>query len=108
MGRGLTLIPPPSSSEPELPLGSSWLRSWDRLRVRQSHHRLRQKPQPEAAAVLLRHPGIRPVRGHGPVLFDDGLPPAVRILRRFYVVLRHLAIRGDVLSARLSVLCPSL
>merc|ERR1712105_329612 len=58
--------------------------------------------------LLVRHPGIRPVRGHGPVLFNDGLPPAVRILRRFYVVLRHLAIRGDVLSARLSVLCPSL
>ena len=28
--------------------------------------------------VILR---IRPVRGHGSVLFDDGLPPSVRFLR---------------------------
>ena len=39
-----------------------------------------QEPKPEAAAVLLRHPGIRPLRGHGPLLPHDGLPSPLRIL----------------------------
>ena len=56
------------------------LRSWNRLRVRLPHHRLRAQPVSEAAALLVRHPGIRPVRGHGSVLFDDGVPAAVRVL----------------------------
>ena len=39
-----------------------------------------QEPEPEAAAVLLRHPGLRPVRGHGALLPHDGLPPPLRLL----------------------------
>merc|ERR1712227_172128 len=36
-----------------------------------------QKPISEAAAFLLRYSGICPVRGHGTVLFDDGLPSSL-------------------------------
>merc|ERR1711926_34220 len=56
------------------------IRCWNRFSLRISHHRLCQEPQPEAAAVLPRYPGIRPVRGHGTILFDDGVPPPVRLL----------------------------
>merc|ERR1712106_1011308 len=69
-----------SSSEPELPPRSCWIWSRNWLRLRISHHRLRQEPFPQATAVLLRYFGIRPVRGHGSVLFDDGFPPPVRFL----------------------------
>merc|ERR1712090_36181 len=73
---------------------------WNWICLRKSDHWLREEPQLEAAAVLLRYPRLRPVRGHGTVLFDDGFPPAVCILR--YpgvppVILRHLAMRGLVL-----------
>lgn len=37
-----------------------------------------QEPVPEAAAVLLRHPGVRFVRGHGSLLSDGGFPHPVR------------------------------
>merc|ERR1739838_660583 len=43
-------------------------------------HRVRQEPLPQAAALLLRYPGIRPVRSHGTVLLDDGIPPPFRFL----------------------------
>merc|ERR1740128_214514 len=59
---------------------SGRFRSWNWLRVRLPDHRIRQEPLPEAAAVLLRHPGLRPLRSHGPVLPHDGFPPAVRLL----------------------------
>merc|ERR1711946_78730 len=59
---------------------SRWIRSWYRICVRIPHHRLRQEPFPQAAAFLLRYPWICPVRGHGSVLFDDGLPSPVRFL----------------------------
>lgn len=52
-----------------------------RIGVRLADHRLCAQPVAEAAAVLVRHSGLRPVRGHGSVLFDDGLPAAVRLLR---------------------------
>merc|ERR1711874_456559 len=60
--------------------GCCWVWSWYRLCLRVPHHRLRQEPLSQAAAVLLRHLGLCPVRGYGSVLFDDGLPPALRFL----------------------------
>ena len=42
-----------------------------------------QEPIPEAAAVLLRHPGIRPVRSHGPFLFDGRFPHSVRYVNLY-------------------------
>merc|ERR1712058_94438 len=95
--RGLTLTPLPSSSEPEPPLWDGRIRSWDWIRVRIPHHRIRQESQPQAAAVLLRYPGIRSLRGHGSLLFDDGLPSTFCILRCPGVFLCdccHLALRG--------------
>merc|ERR1719318_58453 len=44
------------------------------------HHWLRPEPIVEVAALLLRHFGFRPVRGHGSVLFDGCLPHPVRPL----------------------------
>merc|ERR1712241_792807 len=60
--------------------GCCWVRSWYRLCLRVSYHWLRQEPLSQAAAVLLRHLGLCPVRGYGSVLFDDGLPPPLRFL----------------------------
>merc|ERR1712211_30610 len=60
-----------------------WVRCWNRLRLRLAHHRLRQEPWSQAAAVLLRHPGIRPLRGYGAFLSHDGLPPPLCLLRRW-------------------------
>lgn len=57
-------------------------RSWNRNSVRFPHHRLRQEPELKTAAVLVRHLGFRLVRGHGTVLSHDGLPVAVRLLKR--------------------------
>jgi F0F1-type ATP synthase membrane subunit c/vacuolar-type H+-ATPase subunit K len=34
----------------------------------------------QPTALLLRYSGICLVRGYGSILFDDGLPPAVRLL----------------------------
>merc|ERR1712126_414252 len=53
---------------------------WNWLRVRLPDHRLRQEPLPQAAALLLRHSRLRPLRGHGTVLSYDGLPAALRLL----------------------------
>merc|ERR1712192_380247 len=39
-----------------------------------------QEPLPEAAAVLLRHSWLCPLRGHGTLLSYDGFPPFVRLL----------------------------
>ena len=39
-----------------------------------------QEPFPQAAVVLLRHPGLRLVRGHGALLPHDGFPPPLRVL----------------------------
>merc|ERR1711976_187572 len=72
---------------------SRWIRSWYRICVRIPHHWLRQGPLPQAAAFLLRYPWIRPVRGHGSVLFDDGLPSPVRFLRSDMI---HLIYTGGV------------
>merc|ERR1712083_1208841 len=55
-----------------------WSRNWISLRV--THHWIRQEPLTQATALLLCYSGIRPVRSHGSVLFDDGLPAAVRLL----------------------------
>lgn len=52
-----------------------------RIGVRLADHRLRSQPVAETAAVFVRYSGLRPVRGHGSVLFDDGFPAAVRLLR---------------------------
>ena len=57
------------------------VRGWYWISLRVSHHRLRQEPVSQAAALLLRHSGLCPVRGHGTLLFDDGLPPPVRFLK---------------------------
>merc|ERR1711890_13214 len=78
--RGRTLTAPPSSSELVLHRWSRWIRSWYWLSVRLAHHWLCQEPQPQAATLLLCHSWIRPVRGHGSVLFDDGVPAVVCIL----------------------------
>merc|ERR1712158_126647 len=64
-------------------------RNW--LRVRLPDHRLRQEPLPQAAALLLRHSRLRPLRGHGTVLSYDGFPPALRLLSTGCVECRHLA-----------------
>merc|ERR1712223_1931904 len=64
-------------------------RNW--LRVRLPDHRLRQEPLPQAAALLLRHPRLRPLRGHGTVLSYDGFPAALRLLSTGCVECRHLA-----------------
>merc|ERR1711892_1209670 len=74
----LTLLP--SSSEQELPPWVGWVWCWHRLSLWLSDHWLCQEPQPQAAAFLLCHSRVCPVRGHGPVLPHDGLPAAVRIL----------------------------
>merc|ERR1711862_38274 len=55
-----------------------WSRDW--ISVRITHYWIRQEPFTQAAALLIRYSGIRPVRGHGSVLFDDGLLAAVRFL----------------------------
>merc|ERR1711971_1464029 len=70
-----------------------WIRSWYWICVRIPHHWLRQEPLPQAAAFLLRYPWIRFVRGHGSVLFDDGLPSALRFLRSEPI---HLIYTGGV------------
>merc|ERR1712107_743963 len=96
---GLPLSRPPASSPPPHPSLTSTLQPssselvppllvWlgqvlDRLRLRLAHHRLRQEPWSQAAAVLLRHPGIRPLRGYGAFLSHDGLPPPLCLLRRW-------------------------
>merc|ERR1712038_984954 len=67
------------------------VRSWNWLRVRLPDHRLRQEPLPQAAALLLRHSRLRPLRGHGTVLSYDGLPAALRLLSTGCVECRHLA-----------------
>lgn len=66
----------------------NYSRSGYRNSVRLFDHRLRQEPLPQAAAVLIRHPGFRPVWGYGSVLSYDGLPAAVRFLS--YLLLRTL------------------
>merc|ERR1712080_412582 len=76
----LTLTLPPSLSEPEPPQWEWPDPELDRIRVRESHHRIRQEPQFEAAVVLVRYPRVRTVRGDGFVLSDDGIPTALRIL----------------------------
>merc|ERR1712213_292689 len=58
------------------------VRSWNWLRLWFPHHRIRQEPLPEAAAVL---------RGHGTLLSYDGFPPALRLLNTGCVECRHLA-----------------
>merc|ERR1712130_735135 len=46
---------------------------------------------PEAAAVLLCHSWLCPLRGHGTFLSYDGFPPALRLLNTGCVEYRHLA-----------------
>merc|ERR1739838_1185824 len=74
------LTAPPSSSElvPQQWDGRVW--GWYRLSVRVSDHWIRQEPRPQAATLLLRYPRIRPVRGHGSVLLDDGFLAALCVL----------------------------
>merc|ERR1712038_19456 len=67
------------------------VRSWNRLRLWLPHHRIREEPLPEAAAVLPRHSLLRPLRGHGTLLSYDGFPPALRLLNTGCVECRHLA-----------------
>merc|ERR1712088_1062549 len=67
------------------------VRSWNWLRLWLPHHRIRQEPLPEAAAVLLRHSWLCPLRGHGTLLSYDGFPPALRLLNTGCVECRHLA-----------------
>merc|ERR1712098_950142 len=58
------------------------VRSWNWLRLWFPHHRIRQEPLPQAAAVLRRH---------GTFLSYDGFPPALRLLNTGCVECRHLA-----------------
>ena len=44
-----------------------------------------QEPGSEAAAILIRHSGFRPLRGHGALLSHDGFPPSFRLLGRQYL-----------------------
>merc|ERR1712121_112934 len=67
------------------------VRSWNRLRLWLPHHRIRQEPLAEAAAVLLRHSWLCSLRGHGTLLSYDGFPPALRLLNTGCVECRHLA-----------------
>merc|ERR1712080_69892 len=62
---------------------SGWIWSWDWIRLWISHHWIREEPEPEAATVLLRHPGICSLRSHGTVLPYDGFLALVRILDTF-------------------------
>merc|ERR1712172_58809 len=55
------------------------VRSWNWLRLWLPHHRIRQEPLPEAAAVLLRHSWLCSLRGHGTLLSYDGFPPFVQL-----------------------------
>ena len=55
-------------------------RCWYRQRVRQSSNRLRQEPVPQATALLVRHPRVRPVRSHGSLLSHDGFPHPLCLL----------------------------
>merc|ERR1712198_183678 len=52
---------------------SRWIRSWNRIRLWIPDHWLCQEPISQAAALLLCYFGICFVRGHGSVLFDDGI-----------------------------------
>merc|ERR1711862_994901 len=88
-----TLTAPPSSSELEPPL---WVSLDPELVLdlcSDPSSRLRQEPLPQAAAFLLRYPWIHSVRGYGSVLFDDGLPSALRFLRSEPI---HLIYTGGV------------
>merc|ERR1712130_963418 len=67
------------------------VRSWNWLRLRFPHHRIRQEPLPEAAAVLLCHSWLCPLRGRGTFLSYDGFPPALRLLNTGCVEYWHLA-----------------
>lgn len=73
--------PPPPHSCPHSTKRVRAPRCRYRIGVRLADHRLCAQPVAQAATVLVRHSGIRPVWGHGPVLLDDGLPAAVRVLR---------------------------
>ena len=55
-----------------------------------------QEPFPQAAVVLLRHPGLRLVRGHGALLPHDGFPPSLRLLsRKRLISFKTLAFQND-------------
>merc|ERR1712203_197843 len=87
----LTLTLLPSSSEPALPpsvLPGPELESAPSLAPSSSDM---PGTLPEAAAVLLRHSWLRPLRGHGTLLSYDGFPPALRLLSTGCVECRHLA-----------------
>ncbi len=56
--------------------------------------RVVQEPEPEAAAVLLRYPGVRSLRGYGSFLPHDGLPPPVRLLNRSHIFLDKLILNN--------------
>ncbi|KAK2512840.1 hypothetical protein Q9966_016306 [Columba livia] len=58
--------------------GGGRLWRWHRHRLREPHHRLRQEPFAEAAAFLVCHLGLCPLRGHGAVLPHGGLPHPLR------------------------------
>lgn len=50
-----------------------WLWGWDWNCFWEPHHRLCQEPFSEATALLLRHSGLCPLRGHGALLPNGGL-----------------------------------
>jgi len=51
-----------------------------RLSLRLTHHRLREEPIPQTAALLIRHFGLCPLRGHGSLLSYDGFFAVIRVL----------------------------
>merc|ERR1711936_895978 len=95
---GTPVLTVPASPPPTTPPANHgchrrccWVRSWNWLRLWFPHHRIRQEPLPQAAAVLLRHSWLCPLRGHGTFLSYDGFPPALRLLNTGCVECRHLA-----------------
>lgn len=55
-------------------------RCWYWICVWITHHWLCQESLSQATAVLIRHPGLCPVRGHGSFLSYDGFPAPLRLL----------------------------
>lgn len=64
-------------------------RCWYRYCIRLPNYRLRQESVAQTAAFLLRHLGFRPFRGHGALLFDDGLFVTIRFLNRFFFLKKY-------------------
>merc|ERR1712080_687830 len=77
------------------------IRSWYRHSVRITGHWLRQEPLPKGPTVLIRNPGVRFIRSHGSLLYDDVLPDS-----HGSVTVHHL-VSSEATTAQISLLAHS-